>query len=56
LHGNALAQTINGLYKTELIRPRKPWRTTEEVQLATAEWIIWCNTRWNHRPRLAGPG
>jgi len=34
---NALAETVNGLYKTELIRPRKPWRTIEEVELATAE-------------------
>jgi hypothetical protein len=34
---NALAETINGLYKTELIKPRKPWRTIEEVELATAE-------------------
>jgi putative transposase len=37
----ALAETINGLYKTELIRPRKPWRTVEEVELATAEWVDW---------------
>jgi transposase InsO family protein len=36
---NALAETINGLYKTELIKPRKPWRTVEEVELATAEWV-----------------
>jgi len=34
---NALAETVNGLYKTELIRPRKPWRTIEEVELGTAE-------------------
>jgi putative transposase len=42
---NALAETINGLYKTELIRPRKPWRTIEEVELATAEWVDWFNHR-----------
>jgi hypothetical protein len=42
---NALAETINGLYKTELIKPRKPWRTVEEVELATAEWIDWFNHR-----------
>ena len=35
-YDNALAETINGLYKTELIRPRKPWRTIEDVELATA--------------------
>jgi putative transposase len=40
-YDNALAETINGLYKTELIKPRKPWRTIEEVELATAEYIDW---------------
>ena len=42
---NALAETINGLYKTELIKRGKPWRTVEEVELATAEWIDWFNHR-----------
>ena len=42
-YDNALAETINGLYKTELIKPRKPWRTIEEVELATAEWVHWFN-------------
>ena len=42
-YDNALAETINGLYKTELIKPRKPWRTIEEVELATAEWVDWFN-------------
>ena len=41
----ALAESINGLYKTELIRPRRPWRTIEEVELATAEWVHWFNLR-----------
>jgi hypothetical protein len=36
-YDNALAETINGLYKTELTKPRKPWRTIEEVELATAD-------------------
>ncbi|BBY36833.1 putative transposase for insertion sequence element IS986/IS6110 [Mycobacterium mantenii] len=44
-YDNALAETINGLYKTELIKPRKPWRTVEEVELATAEWVDWFNHR-----------
>lgn len=44
-YDNALAETINGLYKTELIKPRKPWRTIEEVELATAEWVNWFNHR-----------
>jgi putative transposase len=44
-YDNALAETINGLYKTELIRPRKPWRTIEDVEVATAQWIDWFNHR-----------
>jgi hypothetical protein len=32
-----LGETINGFYKTELIKPRKPWRTVDEVEYATAE-------------------
>jgi putative transposase len=44
-YDNALAETINGLYKTELIKPRKPWRTIEEVGLATAKWVHWFNYR-----------
>jgi transposase InsO family protein len=42
---NALAETVFGLYKTELIRCRGPWRSLEQVELATAEWLDW----WNHR-------
>jgi putative transposase len=42
-YDNALAETIHGLYKTELIKPRKPWRTIEEVELNTAEWVNWFN-------------
>jgi putative transposase len=44
-YDNALAETINGLYKTELIKPRKPWRTVDDVELATAEWVDWFNHR-----------
>jgi putative transposase len=44
-YDNALAETINGLYKTELIKPGKPWRTIEEVELATAKWVDWFNHR-----------
>lgn len=42
-YDNALAETINGLYKTEVIGPGKPWRTVEEVELATADWVRWFN-------------
>lgn len=44
-YDNALAETINGLYKTELIKPRKPWKTVDEVEIATAEWVDWFNHR-----------
>ena len=44
-YDNALAETINGLYKTELIKPRKPWRAIEAVELATAAWVDWFNHR-----------
>lgn len=40
-YDNALAETINGLYKTELIRRRAPWKTREAVELATLEWVSW---------------
>ncbi|GAA1093522.1 hypothetical protein GCM10009648_35910 [Tsukamurella spumae] len=42
-YDNALAETINGLYKTELIKPRKPWRTVEQVEYGTTEWVDWFN-------------
>jgi transposase InsO family protein len=37
-YDNAMAETINGLYKTEVIRHRGPWRSIEEVEFATLEW------------------
>ncbi len=47
-YDNALAETVVGLYKTELIRRRGPWRTAEQVELATAEWVDWWNRRRLH--------
>jgi putative transposase len=44
-YDNALAETINGLYKTEVIRQRGPWRHIEAVELATLEWVDWFNHR-----------
>jgi putative transposase len=44
-YDNALAETINGLYKTELIKPQGPWRTVEHVEIATLEWVDWFNHR-----------
>ncbi len=47
-YDNALAETVNGLYKAELINRRGPWRTVEQVELATAEWVHFWNTRRLH--------
>jgi len=44
-YDNALAETINGLYKAELIHRRAPWKTRESVELATLEWVAWFNHR-----------
>jgi putative transposase len=44
-YDNALAETINGLYKTEVIKPRGPWRSADQVEFATAEWVDWFNHR-----------
>jgi len=45
-YDNALAETVIGLYKTELIYPNGPWTRFEDVELATLEWVWWFN---NHR-------
>lgn len=44
-YDNALAETINGLYKTEVIYRRGPWRSFEAVEFATLEWVDWFNNR-----------
>ena len=44
-YDNALAETIIGLYKTELVRQRGPWRGLDEVEYATLEWVDWFNHR-----------
>jgi putative transposase len=44
-YDNALAETINGLYKAEVIRRRGPWRTFEAVEFATLTWVDWFNNR-----------
>ena len=49
-YDNALAETINGLYKAEIIHRRGPWKTKQAVELATLEWVSW----FNHH-RLMGP-
>jgi transposase InsO family protein len=47
-YDNALAEAVNGRYKAELIRRRGPWRTVEQVELATLEWVWWWNNERLH--------
>jgi putative transposase len=47
-YDNALAETVNGLYKAELIRRRGPWGTVAAVARATAEWVAWWNCQRLH--------
>jgi len=51
-YDNALAETINGLYKAELIHRRTPWKSREAVEMATLEWVSW----FNHRRLLSSIG
>jgi len=44
-YDNALAESVIGLYKTEVIRARGPWRNIEAVESATLEWVDWFNNR-----------
>ena len=49
-YDNALAETINGLYKTELIHRQGPWRNMQDLEMTTLGWVDWFNNR-----RLLGP-
>jgi putative transposase len=49
-YDNALAESVIGLYKTEVIRRRGPWRSLDDVEFATLEWVAWFNNT-----RLLGP-
>ena len=44
-YDNALAETIIGLYKTELVRQRGPWKGIDGLEYATLEWVDWFNHR-----------
>jgi putative transposase len=44
-YDNALAETMNGLYKAELVRNRGPWRGLDDLEFATLEWVDWFNHR-----------
>ncbi|NKE09575.1 transposase [Kocuria subflava] len=47
-YDNALAETVNGLYKAELIRNKGPWAGISDVEIAVAEWVEWYNHRRLH--------
>jgi len=47
-YDNALAESVIGLYKTEVIRKQRPWRSFEQLELATARWVEWYNNRRLH--------
>lgn len=47
---NALAESVVGLLKTEVIRARRTWRRVAEIEFATLEWIDWFNDRWHLEP------
>lgn len=49
-YDNALAETINGLFKTEVIRKKGPWKSLEAVEFATLEWVHWFNKTWLFEP------
>lgn len=47
-YDNALAETVIGLYKAQLIRPKGPWKAINDLELATVEWVDWYNHRRLH--------
>jgi transposase InsO family protein len=49
-YDNALAESIIGLYKTEVIWPRGPWKNIDEVEYATLEWVDWLNNKRLREP------
>ena len=48
-YDNTLAETVNGLYKTELIYPHRPWTSVGEVEIATLRWVHWWNNQRLHQ-------
>ena len=47
-YDNALAESVIGLFKTEVVKKKAPWRTVDELELATARWVEWWNQRRLH--------
>ena len=54
-HDNALAESVNGLYKTELIKPQWPWRNANHVEAETATYLDWINDRRLYESSADGP-
>ncbi|RXS65268.1 hypothetical protein EST92_29995 [Streptomyces sp. TM32] len=54
-YDNALMESTIGLFKTELIKTRRPWKTLSDVELATAEYVDWYNHRRLHGEMSHGP-
>lgn len=48
--GNAMAESVNGAYRTELVWRRKPFRDLGNLELATFQWVSWRNSKRPHRP------
>ena len=48
-YDNALAEAVNAAYKSELIEPGRPWKTVEQVELATMDWVWWFNHQRLHQ-------
>ena len=53
-YDNAMIESFNGLFKSELIYPRGPWQRQSDVELATLEWVDWYNHRRSHSQLLKG--
>jgi putative transposase len=47
-YDNALAESVIGLYKTELVRKQAPWKTIDDLEIATLTWVDWYNHRRLH--------
>src|SRR5260370_17159517 len=54
-YDNALAESVIGLYKTEVIRKQRPWRSFDQLELATARWVEWYTNRRLHTSIPAPP-
>lgn len=54
-YDNALAESVIGLFKTELIRQAGPWRGLDDVEIATLEWVVWFNTQRLPEPLGVSP-